>query len=271
MNDGAVTGAFPTSGNELNIFPGFGFSQPVRHQSATAGYTHSFTTTLLNELRVGLNRYLERRVRGPEEDSQFFIPRPSVPGVLVGGGGNIKKFGNTSPELNEKMSWVRGRNTLSLGGNYSFLATGQNQSSAITMTFANLAGFQANTPVTLANSFGVSLVEGPEHFSIHEFGFFVQDDFRATSGLTLNIGLHYDNFGVISESQCRGKNVVSDPLGPHNKTTGGITPSRPRYVDVSPKAWHGMFSIPGLIRMASRADYFRRLPELVSQRSRFRT
>ena len=132
----------------------------------------------------------------------------------MGGGGNIKKFGNTSPELNEKISWVRGRNTLSLGGNYSFLATGQNQSSAITMTFANLAGFQTNTPVTLANSFGVSLVEGPEHFSIHEFGFFVQDDFRATSGLTLNLGLRYDNFGVISESQCRGKNVISDPLGP---------------------------------------------------------
>ncbi|HUQ94643.1 MAG TPA: TonB-dependent receptor [Bryobacteraceae bacterium] len=214
INDGVVSGAFPTSGNELSIFPGFGFNQPVRHQSATVGYTHTFTPTLLNELRVGLNRYLEKRVRGPQEASQFFIPRPSVPGVLVGGGGNIKKFGNTSPEFNEKMTWIRGRNTLSFGGNYSFLATGQNQSSATNMTFANLAGFQANAPVTLSNTFGASMVEGPEHFSIHEFGFFVQDDFRATSRLTLNIGMRYDNFGVISESKCRGKNVISDPLGP---------------------------------------------------------
>src|SRR4029079_6847661 len=76
INDGAVTGAFPTSGNELSIFPGFGFNQPVRHQSATLGYTYAFSATLLNELRLGLNRYLERRVRGPEEDSQFYIPRP---------------------------------------------------------------------------------------------------------------------------------------------------------------------------------------------------
>ena len=214
LNDGAVSGAFPTSGNELSIFPGFGFNQPVRHQSATVGYTHTFTPTLLSELRLGLNRYLEKRVRGPEDGSQFFIPRPSVPGLLVGGGGNIKKFGNTSPELNEKLSWTRGRNMLSFGGNYSFLLTGQNQSSATTMTFSNLAGFQTNTPVTLSNTFGASLVEGPEHFSIHEFGFFVQDDFRATSRLTLNIGLRYDNFGVVSESKCRGKNVISDPLGP---------------------------------------------------------
>jgi hypothetical protein len=214
INDGAVTGAFPTSGNELSIFPGFGFSQPVRHQSATVGYTHTFTPTILSELRLGLNRYLEKRVRGPQEGSLFFVPRPSVPGLLVGGGGNIKKFGNTSPELNEKLSWIRGRNTLSFGGNYSLLLTGQNQSSATTMTFANLAAFQTNTPVTLANTFGASLVEGPEHFSIQEFGLFVQDDFRATSQLTLNVGLRYDNFGVISESKCRGKNVISDPLGP---------------------------------------------------------
>ncbi|MFN0167746.1 MAG: TonB-dependent receptor domain-containing protein [Bryobacteraceae bacterium] len=213
MNDGAVTGAFPTGGNELSIFPGFGFNQPVRHQSATVGYTHIFTPSLLSEMRVGLNRYLEKRVRGPEDGSQFFIPRPSVPGLLVAGGGNIKKFGNTSPEFNEKVSWIRGRNTLSFGGNYQFLLTGQNQSSATTMAFANLAGFQANTPATLSNTFGASLVEGPEHFNIHEFGFFVQDDIRVTSRLTLNIGLRYDNYGVIAESQCRGKNVIGDPLG----------------------------------------------------------
>jgi len=249
INDGAVTGAFPTSGNELSIFPGFGFSQPVRHQSATIGYTHTFTPTLLSELRLGLNRYLEQRVRGPQDPSLFYIPRPSVPGLLIGGGGNIKKFGNTSPELNEKLSWIRGRNTLSFGGNYSVLLTGQNQSSATTMTFSNLTGLQANSPITLSNTFGASMVEGPEHFSIHEFGLFVQDDFRATSQLTLNIGLRYDNFGVISESKCRGKNVVSDPLGPFR------APCDPLYErnnkDFGPRfglAWRPVASKPLVLR-----------------------
>ncbi len=249
INDGEVSGAFPTSGNEMSIFPNFGFVQPVRHQSATLGYTHTFSPTLLSETRIGLNRYLEQRVRGPQEGSQFFVPRPSVPGVLIGGGGNIKKLGNTSPELNEKISWIRGRHTLSFGGNYLFLATGQNQSSAINMNFANLAGFQANSPVTLANTFGASLVEGPEHFRVHEFGLFVQDDFRATSKLTLNLGLRYDNFGVMAESKCRGKNIVGDPLGPFR------APCEPLYnrnnKDFGPRfglAWRPLSSRPLVVR-----------------------
>ena len=45
-------------------------------------------------------------------------------------------------------------------------------------------------------------------------GLFVQEDYRATPTLTVNLGLRYDNFGVFKNSQPFALNVINGPFDP---------------------------------------------------------
>jgi len=216
FNDGFLDGATLDTRvafqNVQSIYPGSVTEQPERHQTATLGYTRTFSPTFLNDLKIGINRFLQGRVRGPEDEALFSVPTVSVPGLVIGGGGNKKKLGNTQPQLSDKATWIKGKSTLSFGGNYSFLLSGQNQFSVMSMAFPSLQAFAANSPSTVSSTFGTSLTQKGEHISYHQKGLFVQEDFRARSGLTLNIGLRYDNFGRISDSTCNAKNVIEGPF-----------------------------------------------------------
>ena len=50
-----------------------------------------------------------------------------------------------------------------------------------------------------------------------DWGFYVQDDFRVSSRLTVNLGLRYEYFSPVSERDGLLFNVVSDPFGPFRK------------------------------------------------------
>lgn len=212
-NGGRLHGAVVTTGNGPAIFPGTSNSQPETHQNAVVGWNHVFSPTLLNDFNIGLNRFLQQRAIGPDDQTAFFtLPRALVPGLTLQGGGNTKKLGNTQPQLTDKVVWVRGKSTLSFGGNYLYLATGQNQFNYIGMSFATLADFAADTPSTLSATFGVTGREFPEHLHWNQTGLYVQEDYRATPTLTLNLGLRYDNFGVFKNSQPYALNVINGPF-----------------------------------------------------------
>ena len=214
-NGGQLHGGAPTTGNGNAIFPGTGNSQPETHQNAVVGWNHNFSATFLNDLSIGLNRFLQGRTIGPNNTADFNnLPGVSIPGVTVQGGGNTKKLGNTQPQLADKAIWVKGKSTLSLGGNYVFLMSGQNQFYGIQMSFPTLAAFAADAPNALNATFGTSGRELPEHLHYSQVGLFVQEDYRATSNLTLNLGLRYDNFGVFKDSQPYALNIISGPFSP---------------------------------------------------------
>ncbi len=218
FNDGDLSGATldprVSQQNVQTIYPGYATLQPERHQSATLGWTRTFSPTFVNDLRVGVNRFLQGRVRGPTDPAYFDVPVISVPGLVIGGGGNKKKLGNTQPQLSDKATWVKGRSTFSFGGNYAFLMSGQNSFSVMSMAFVNAAGFAADKPSSVSSTYGTSLTQLGEHLSYNQVGLFVQEDFRWKPNLTVNIGLRYDNFGVFSDSTCNAKNVISTPFDP---------------------------------------------------------
>jgi Carboxypeptidase regulatory-like domain/TonB dependent receptor len=214
-NGGRLHGGVPTTGNGAAIFPGTSNSQPETHQNAVVGWNHNFSPTLVNDFNIGLNRFLQGRRIGPDNTMDFdTLPGASVPGVTIQGGGNTKKLGNTQPQFSDKAIWVKGKSTLSFGGNYLYLMSGQNQTSFINMTFPNLAAFAADAPEALSATFGTTGHEFPEHLHWNQVGLFVQEDYRATANLTVNLGLRYDNFGVFKDSQPYAENVVSGPFDP---------------------------------------------------------
>ena len=213
-NGGRLHGGVATSGNGAAIFPGTDNSQPETHQNAVVGWNHSFSPTFLNDFDIGLNRFLQGRKIGPTNATDFDLPLLTVPGVTIQGGGNTKKLGNTQPQLTDKVTWVKGKSTLSFGGNYIYLLSGQAQAEYINMSFPTLAAFAADAPDTLNSPFGTTGYTLPEHLHYNQVGLFVQEDYRATSKLTLNLGVRYDNFGVFKDSQPYAVNVVSGPFDP---------------------------------------------------------
>ena len=80
-------------------------------------------------------------------------------------------------------------------------------------TFTSYAALAANTPSRYRQSFAGAGTTGAEtHPDNKEYGFFVQDDWRATPELTLNLGLRYD-YQSIAQPQVQNPNAALSAAG----------------------------------------------------------
>jgi Carboxypeptidase regulatory-like domain/TonB dependent receptor len=197
--------------DSAGVFPGFSSTTDVTHQYATLAETHSFSTTLLNTLRFGFNRYNEKDTQAaPSNETSFF----NVPGTSIAGGMRYIQFPATAGEVKDDLVWNKGKHTLRFGGYYWGTIYGRNQFVGFTYVFPDLNSFALDQPTSVFDNLGPGQNTIGNHFSDTNLGWYAQDDFHATSDLTINIGLRYDNFGLMKESKNRIVNVVSDPLGP---------------------------------------------------------
>src|SRR5262249_36174544 len=129
---------------------------------------------------------------------------------------NILPQGRTQNtfQYGDTLSWVRGRHQLKFGGDvlryqaYSFFDANFRGS----ITFADVQSFQQGTPTQWTQRFGSS---NRHNFSTDIFGF-VQDDYRLTDALTLNLGFRLETSGGVTE-----KNGVLSNLDPKNTTPLG--------------------------------------------------
>ncbi|HEX4424158.1 MAG TPA: TonB-dependent receptor [Terriglobales bacterium] len=251
MNDGVVSGAQSVQGgttaNGLSIFPGYGFLQPSRHQTAAFDWDHTFSTSFLNDFKLGLNRYRETRLRG--DPSIFDLPNITIPGVIVSGGGNKKHWGVTEGEIDDKATWVNGKSTLSFGGDYTYWVSGLNQVSVAVLTFPDLPSFAADEPATVSDGLGFTGHEPEEHIHNGQWAGFVQEDYRVAPRLTVNVGVRYDNFGVMVDSTRNAVNVQDGPFSPFR------APGQPLYNsnnhDFSPRfgfSWQPLEKMPFVLR-----------------------
>lgn len=164
----------------------------------TTTFSGSLTSTLsshlVNELRFQFGR-----------DKEPGTANSDAPEARIQTGNGFFQIGrnNFSPrettikrfQIIDAVSYTTGSHSLKFGADLNFdrifnffpgLFTGQ-------YTFNTYALFASNTPASFTQNFAGAGTSGAEtHPDMNEYGFFVQDDWRVTPRLTLNLGLRYD-------------------------------------------------------------------------------
>jgi hypothetical protein len=207
-----------------------GFSN--RPRSAVINYNRIISSSLFNSTRVGFNRLPTKRSAPTDEDINAqiglagLIPLPGMADVQLTGYQNLGHTGASLPtsqvvHLASDVTLARGRHAFKMGGESRFVGVEQTH-----YRFANgrvyfdgrftrqltprvgghtiadlLLGAVRRSDITTLNSF-----DQRRRF----YGAYVQHDFRATSQLTLNMGLRYDYITPWWEGQNRFSNLDID-------------------------------------------------------------
>lgn len=194
------------------------------NHNAVIGHTVALRPTLLNELRLGFNRFDTFHFGqdyGVDENNTLGIRNGNLPAFpesrgiatfnvtplyATGAPGwtNAQRLANTY-EITDSVSWVRGSHSLKFGpdirkiqstltnpqdtarGSFTF---GRDMTSQSGVGGAEFGSFLLGYPSTIVRS----LVNTRPAVRTTQGGLYVQDDYRVTRTLTLNMGLRWDIF-----------------------------------------------------------------------------
>ncbi len=242
---GTLFGRYSFADNDLvNVayIVGKGMIRPDRTQNVALGYTYVASPTLISETRLGFTKaFLARESDGDRYSKNYvaelglkhLAPQPgdyTLPSInltgyapgnptgtpgFVGYGGRIVQ-NNIYYRAAETLTWIRGRHNLKIGGDISRLMVGYDQGSnqngvfSFTGVYANdsFADFLLGIPQTAAGGLGSIIPElgGVAKYSIGtQIQWFIQDDWKITPRLTLNLGLRWEYF-----QQWRGRHAWFD-------------------------------------------------------------
>jgi hypothetical protein len=216
----------PASPTDLN----FPYDIPVHDRFLSIAETHSFSAKLVNDIRFGYVRINNNGINvDPVTATDAGIDRPTSNltssiykfTFLTSG----FQFGPTPPanqyqtqnifNFVDNLSWVKGKHTLTVGGQFVRV----NLKKLFPQVFNGQLFFTATGPTTTDFD---NFVQGTPEFSFggggvynHEYrqnnaAVFAQDDWKATSNLTVNLGLRTEFLGAWTDKDCHIGNIESD-------------------------------------------------------------
>lgn len=224
-----------------------------RNRTLAINDTHVFNANLLNEARFGYfflnnSRGLDERLLIPEltntglgidNPARFFAPGPTSDrcGRVSGRAGNIQDFQVCAPNdvynqrkqvtltFADNITYIRGDQTLRFGVEHKRNAFDTNFPEEQGGDFENLNNFnelllgyipEADT------SFGIT----DKSFLFNDLSFYASDDWKVGRGLTVNLGLRWDWFGLPIEKNGRFANFDPSLLtNPDDLRPGFLLPS----------------------------------------------
>ncbi len=190
--------------DDLQSHPRTGFNQAVKQkdQNLAIGHTWIISNRTVNEARFGLTR----------AERDLGADNPGVPNITFDD--NVIDFGasptNPAVFIQNTFHWVdtvtmtRGDHDLKLGGEWRYIQ--DNSDFAVKrpgVAFGNIFDFAQDEP-SRVTIIGIDpgtgqIAPNVRNFRFNELGVFLQDDWKITSNLTLNLGLRYEWFGRPSE------------------------------------------------------------------------
>jgi hypothetical protein len=245
-------------------------NQTADAQQSALGYTHTFSPTLINEVRLGFN-YLHTTRSGPESGNLTDIPGEfgiqGVPQTSLNGG--LPAFGinglqtlgsnaflpsnevSSTFQLTDDVTKIYGKHTFKMGfewqhvkfstlqppwsrGEYDYNGdytdvVGANAGNTgrvdflLTPTTSTVGGpdyVGGSSEVYLSNT---ALTDNGKNY----YGTYINDDWKVTSKLTLNLGLRYDFFGLVFEHHGDQANFLPYAAGPYSGPTYLLPASTP--------------------------------------------
>ncbi len=227
-------------------FPQFPRTFVSRNQFGTGEHSWAASARTINTLRLGFSR---TRIGQDVEANVPSTLTPFVPGRLLGSIdiGGIPRFGTQSSvnvqltqnviSLNEQLSHSRGRHLLKLGGMVErYQANMVNPTFSLGIyNFPDLAAFLGNRPNRFVGLTPEAQFDRYWRFTL--FGIFLQDDYKLTPRLTVNLGLSYEYSTTPVET--RGRDVSLRRLTDTQVTLGPLY-LNPTKRNISPRvgfAW----------------------------------
>ncbi len=190
--------------------------QNTSGQFVTMAENHTFSPAVLNTSRISYTRpflTFTFNVAPGTETLKFLPERPLMGSVApgsgvtsVGGGAPIYR-GENSGTFSDDLSWVKGKHALKFGtliNRYrGFIQTATNFNGA--WTFSALPQFLTASPQQLQINAVGSITDRTRVWNT--FGFYAQDEWRATQRLTLDLGLRYEISTTLNEVTGHGSSV----------------------------------------------------------------
>jgi outer membrane receptor protein involved in Fe transport len=236
---GDSTQSFPLALVGGGLVPGYNTSTPTRVQLISISYVSTITPSIVNEARLGWNRFAEGffpqdrnfdptsiglDTIGPGTANatpyNFGLPKISISGLapLGADNGDPRQRVDTNWHYIDNISWTLGKHAIKFG--YEFRRTSisqmfnrgfrgtlnfSTQTDAATglVTETGLQEFLAGTPT------GGSQRQGDTNRNTFENSHagYIQDSYRWKKNVTLNLGVRYDYYGLIQEKHGNFTNV----------------------------------------------------------------
>jgi hypothetical protein len=215
--------------------PGFGLDQNASHHYDTGlDETHIFSSNLIGNIRYGWNRYSFNyfpyagyqdwctmlSIQGCDEgQANWNMPAVSLNSVYSALGGTASQ---TEPRpqdttfVDPLITWIKGRHTLKVGGEYRhfFMDFGNGQGPRGTFTFNGkwtgnpLADLLLGLPYQATKTVIANMPNDGFFFeTINGASAYVQDDYKLSSKLTLNVGLRYEYSFPATEARDKFANL----------------------------------------------------------------